>query len=225
MTRILVVDDETADPSSPGHQPARPRVRGRLAATGEEALVDVARDLPDLVLLDLGLPGIDGVDVIRGLRGWTSVPIIVLSAREGDPSKVEALDAGADDYVTKPFSINELLARVRASLRRHQPSARRSPSSRQRFHRRSGRPTSHSGRRVRAPHADGVGDRRESSYAIPDGWSPSASCCRRVGAAVRARDQLPAGPPRGDPPQARARPRPAALLHHRPGIGYRFEPS
>ena len=94
----------------------------RLAATGEEALVDVAANVPDLVLLDLGLPGIDGVDVIRGLRGWTSIPIIVLSARDGDPSKVEALDAGADDYVTKPFSIDELLARIRASLRRHQPT-------------------------------------------------------------------------------------------------------
>ncbi|HEY4609127.1 MAG TPA: winged helix-turn-helix domain-containing protein, partial [Ilumatobacteraceae bacterium] len=76
----------------------------------------------DLVLLDLGLPTLDGVDVIRGLRGWTSIPIIVLSARDGDLSKVAALDAGADDYVTKPFSINELLARLRATLRRHHPA-------------------------------------------------------------------------------------------------------
>ena len=93
-----------------------------LVSSGEEALTRAAAAPPDLVLLDLGLPGLDGLDVIRGLRLWTSVPIIVLSARDGDPAKVAALDAGADDYVTKPFSIAELLARVRASLRRHQPA-------------------------------------------------------------------------------------------------------
>ena len=73
---------------------------------------------PDVVIVDLGLPGIDGVDVIRGLRTWTAVPIIVLSAREQESEKVDALDAGADDYVTKPFGMGELLARVRASERR-----------------------------------------------------------------------------------------------------------
>ena len=122
MSRILVVDDEQQIRRALDINLRAHGYEVRLAGTGEEALVDVAANLPDLVLLDLGLPGIDGVDVIRGLRAWTSVPIIVLSAREGDPSKVEALDAGADDYVTKPFSINELLARVRASLRRHQPT-------------------------------------------------------------------------------------------------------
>jgi two-component system, OmpR family, KDP operon response regulator KdpE len=121
MTSILVVDDEQQIRRA---LDINLRAHGyvvRLAATGEEALVDAAAHLPDLVLLDLGLPGLDGIDVVRGLRGWTTVPIIVLSAREGDPSKVDALDAGADDYVTKPFSINELLARMRASLRRHHP--------------------------------------------------------------------------------------------------------
>jgi two-component system, OmpR family, KDP operon response regulator KdpE len=122
VSRILVVDDEQQIRRALDINLRAHGYDVRLAATGEEALVDVAANLPDLVLLDLGLPGIDGVDVIRGLRAWTSIPIIVLSAREGDPSKVEALDAGADDYVTKPFSINELLARVRASLRRHQPT-------------------------------------------------------------------------------------------------------
>ena len=92
-----------------------------LAATGEEALTEAASTAPDLVLLDLGLPNLDGVDVIRGLRSWTSIPIIVLSARDGDLSKVAALDAGADDYVTKPFGVDELLARVRAALRRATP--------------------------------------------------------------------------------------------------------
>ena len=88
------------------------------ATTGEQALVLAAERRPDAVILDLGLPGISGIDVIDGLRGWTSVPIIVLSARDGEASKVAALDAGADDYVTKPFGMGELLARLRAALRR-----------------------------------------------------------------------------------------------------------
>jgi two-component system, OmpR family, KDP operon response regulator KdpE len=92
-----------------------------LAATGEAALSVAARTHPDVVVLDLGLPGIDGTDVIRGLRGWSSVPIIVLSVRETESEKVEALDAGADDYVTKPFGMDELLARLRAALRRAVP--------------------------------------------------------------------------------------------------------
>ena len=73
------------------------------------------------MVLDLGLPGIDGIEVIRGLRGWTQVPIVVLSVREGERDKVAALDAGADDYVTKPFGMDELLARLRAALRRATP--------------------------------------------------------------------------------------------------------
>ncbi len=92
-----------------------------LAATGEEGLALAATNSPDLVLVDLGLPGIDGIEVIRGLRGWTNVPIITLSVREAERDKVAALDAGADDYVTKPFGMDELLARLRASLRRAQP--------------------------------------------------------------------------------------------------------
>ncbi len=121
--RILVVDDE---------QPIRRALKVNLAArgyvvdvaaTGEEALLLAAQSKPDAVLLDLGLPGIDGVEVIRGLRGWTHVPIIVLSARDGERDKVAALDAGADDYVTKPFGIEELLARLRAAVRRNKPVA------------------------------------------------------------------------------------------------------
>jgi len=89
-----------------------------LATSGEAALELAARHLPDVVVLDLGLPGIDGIDVVRGLRGWSEVPIIVLSARDSQADKVGALDAGADDYVTKPFAMDELLARLRAALRR-----------------------------------------------------------------------------------------------------------
>jgi two-component system KDP operon response regulator KdpE len=92
------------------------------AANGEDALRLAARHHPDAVVLDLGLPGMTGLDVIRGLRGWTTVPIIVLSARGAEHDKVAALDAGADDYVTKPFGMDELFARLRAALRRVAPS-------------------------------------------------------------------------------------------------------
>jgi two-component system, OmpR family, KDP operon response regulator KdpE len=122
VTRILIVDDEIQIRRALDINLRAHGYEVVLAASGEEALTEAAASVPDLVLLDLGLPGVDGVDVIRGLRGWTSIPIIVLSARDGDASKVAALDAGADDYVTKPFSINELLARLRATLRRHHPT-------------------------------------------------------------------------------------------------------
>jgi two-component system KDP operon response regulator KdpE len=93
------------------------------AHDGTGALQAASDKHPDVVILDLGLPDIDGVDVIRGLRGWTRVPIIVLSARQVSDDKVEALDAGADDYMTKPFGMDELLARLRAALRRVEPAA------------------------------------------------------------------------------------------------------
>jgi two-component system KDP operon response regulator KdpE len=120
--RVLVVDDE---PPILRALATNLKVRGYtvdLARTGEEALDLAARHRPDVVVLDLGLPGISGVEVIGGLRGWTQVPIIVLSARGAEHDKVAALDAGADDYVTKPFGMDELLARLRAALRRHAPA-------------------------------------------------------------------------------------------------------
>jgi len=89
-----------------------------VASSGAEALRTVAEVSPDLVILDLGLPDLDGVEVIHGVRGWSEVPIIVLSGRGAGPDKVAALDAGADDYVTKPFGMEELLARIRAVTRR-----------------------------------------------------------------------------------------------------------
>jgi two-component system KDP operon response regulator KdpE len=119
--RVLIVDDE-------------PQIRRTLelnlaargfdvdqASSGEVALDIAGRRHPDLVILDLGLPGMDGIDVVRKLREWSRVPIVVLSAREHETAKVAALEAGADDYVTKPFSMNELVARVRAALRRAAP--------------------------------------------------------------------------------------------------------
>ena len=118
VDRVLVVDDER-----PIRRALAANLKARgfeidLAASGEEALDLAARQHPDVVVLDLGLPGIDGVEVIEGLRGWSRVPIIVLSARDAEAAKIAALDAGADDYVTKPFGMGELLARVRAALRR-----------------------------------------------------------------------------------------------------------
>jgi len=122
MTRVLVVDDE---PQISRALAVNLQARGYdvdVAATGEKALDLAARTHPDAVILDLGLPGMDGTDVVAGLRGWTTVPIIVLTVRDAEADKVSALDAGADDYVTKPFGMDELLARLRAALRRAAPS-------------------------------------------------------------------------------------------------------
>jgi two-component system KDP operon response regulator KdpE len=121
MTRILVVDDEPQILRALATNLRARKYDVEVAGSGEAALTIAARKHPDLVILDLGLPGIDGVEVIQGLRGWTSVPIIVLSVRETERDKVAALDAGADDYVTKPFGMDELLARLRAALRRAAP--------------------------------------------------------------------------------------------------------
>ncbi len=118
MTTVLVIDDE---PQILRALRINLRVRQyevHTAGSGSEALELAAKHPPDLVILDLGLPDLDGVDVIHGLRGWTAAPIIVLSGRADSTDKVEALDAGADDYVTKPFGIDELLARMRAVSRR-----------------------------------------------------------------------------------------------------------
>ncbi len=121
MTRVLVVDDE---PQILRALRINLRVRNYdvdIAATGSAALEAAAKHPPDLVILDLGLPDLDGVEVIEGLRGWTQAPIIVLSGRADSTDKVVALDAGADDYVTKPFGMEELLARMRAAVRRSGP--------------------------------------------------------------------------------------------------------
>ena len=115
--RVLVVDDERS---------IRRFLKASLgsqfvifeATTGEEALTAVAANRPDVIILDLGLPDIDGVEVTRRLREWTQIPIIIVSVREQEKDKIAALDAGADDYLTKPFSVGELMARLRSALRR-----------------------------------------------------------------------------------------------------------
>ena len=115
--RVLVVDDERS---------IRRFLKASLgsqfvifeATSGEEALSAVASDRPDVIILDLGLPDLDGVEVIRRLREWSQIPIIIISVREQEKDKIAALDAGADDYLTKPFSVGELMARLRSALRR-----------------------------------------------------------------------------------------------------------
>src|SRR4051795_5946376 len=121
MTRVLVVEDERNLLRALGINLRARHYDVALAATGAEALDSAAQQPPDVVVLDLGLPDMDGRAIIEGLRGWTRVPIIVLSARTNQSDKVEALDAGADDYVTKPFGMDELLARLRAAVRRRTP--------------------------------------------------------------------------------------------------------
>ncbi|WP_305783361.1 response regulator [Symbioplanes lichenis] len=121
MSRILVVDDDDQLRRALRINLSARKYDVQTAADGTEALATAGHTPPDLAIVDLGLPDMDGVDVVRGLRGWTAVPIIVLSARDAQASKVEALDAGADDYVTKPFGMDELLARIRAALRRATP--------------------------------------------------------------------------------------------------------
>ena len=118
MTRVLVIDDE---PQILRALRINLSVRGYeviTAATGAAALRAAAEHRPDVIVLDLGLPDMSGIEVLEGLRGWLSAPVIVLSARIDSADKVEALDAGADDYVTKPFGMEELLARLRAAVRR-----------------------------------------------------------------------------------------------------------
>ena len=122
MTKVLVIDDEPALCRA-----LRVNLTARdydvsIAGDGTTGLATIARERPDVVILDLGLPDMDGEEVIRGVRGWSATPIIVLSAREQEQAKVAALDAGADDYVTKPFGMDELLARLRAAVRRALPA-------------------------------------------------------------------------------------------------------
>ena len=122
MSHILIVEDE---PALARALSITLRARGydtTVANTGSAGLERAADSHPDLILLDLGLPDLDGVSIIQAVRGWSQIPIVVLSARQTSADKVEALDAGADDYVSKPFAMDELLARIRAATRRADPA-------------------------------------------------------------------------------------------------------
>ena len=115
---ILVVEDDASVRNLISTTLKAHDYRYLTAATGESAVMEAASHNPDILLLDLGLPDLDGVEVIRRIRSWSNAPIIVISARSEDSDKIDALDAGADDYLTKPFSVDELLARLRATQRR-----------------------------------------------------------------------------------------------------------
>src|SRR5579864_4009493 len=118
MSLVLVVDDEAPMRRTLEIGLEASGYTVELAASGASALELARRERPDVVILDLGLPDMDGIAVAAALRSWSAVPIIVLSARGTEAAKVEALEAGADDYVTKPFGMDDLLARIRAALRR-----------------------------------------------------------------------------------------------------------
>jgi two-component system KDP operon response regulator KdpE len=130
LSKVIVVDDE---PQIVRALRTALRANGydvETTGTGEAAIDAAATWAPDVMILDLGLPDIDGFEVIRRLRGWSEIPIIILSARDARAEKIRALDLGADDFVNKPFAMDELLARIRATLRRRQPAAAASPRMR-----------------------------------------------------------------------------------------------
>ena len=129
MSKVLVVDDDAALARALDINLRAHGYDVTVAHDGRSALDGVAHLHPQVVILDLGLPDVDGIEVLEGIRGWSAVPVIVLSARATSGEKVQALDAGADDYVTKPFGMAELVARVRAAVRRGTPSADRSQGS------------------------------------------------------------------------------------------------
>ena len=179
----LVVDDE---PQILRAMRINLRARGYdvdVAAGRRHRAEAAAARPPDLVVLDLGLPDMEGIEVIRGLRGWTAVPIIVLSGRADSADKVAALDAGADDYVTKPFGVDELLARIRAVTRRIGAAADATPVvTVGGVHRRPRRPRTVDRRRaVRSGSPRPSGTCWRSCCATPASWSASGNCSRRCG--------------------------------------------
>ena len=205
MTLVLAVDDE---PQLLRALITNLRARGYEvdgATTGEIALEMAARHHPDVVVLDLGLPTLSGIEVIHGLRGWSDVPIIVLSARDAERDKIAALDAGADDYVTKPFGMGELLARVRAALRRGAPATEEADDRHRRVHHRSRRQARHERERRGAAHAHRVAPRGDARAQRGQARDPGRAAPRGVGPGVRDRDQLPARLHGAHPAQARAR--------------------
>lgn len=224
MSRILCVEDEPHLLRTLG---ANLRARGYdvdLAPSGERALELAAASKPDLVVLDLGLPGMSGVEVIRSLRHWTSVPIVVLSARDSEFDKIGALDAGADDYVSKPFGMGELLARLRAALRRPAPTEEPPAVVTDDF------TVDLAGRRV----ITAAGEAR----LTPTEWHLVEVLVRRAGRLVSSRELLQAvwGPQYGDETnylrvhlahiRRKLEPEPSRprYFHTEPGMGYRFEP-
>ena len=223
MSRILIVDDERPLLRALGaHLQAR-GLRGRSRRDRRSRAVarrDERRTTRRSSIS--GLPGIDGIEVVHGLRGWTAIPIIVLSARHQDSQKIMALDAGADDYVTKPFSMGELLARLRAALRRAKPGDEvlpvvETPDFRIDL---STKRATDARRRGDQAHADAVAPRRDPRAQPRPAREPAPAARGGVGSELREPDQLPPPVHGAAPAQVRARPRAPALLPHRAGHGH-----
>ena len=230
MTRVLVVDDEPQILRALHINLTARHYDVVTAATGKQALDAASHAHPDLIVLDLGLPDMDGVDVIHALRGWSKVPIVILSGRTQSEMKIRALEAGADDYVTKPFNVDELIARVRAVARRSSPADEA--------------PTVRFGDVVvdleahRVTRAGGNGAEPEDVRLTPTEWQLLQVLIRNPGKLITQRELLRAlrGPKYDDAghllrqymAQLRQKlepnpPRPRYLLTE-PGMGYRFQP-
>ncbi|GAB2758800.1 response regulator transcription factor [Terrabacter sp. AAH1] len=225
MTRVLVVDD---DPRLQRTLAIALRAHGHEVVTagdGRTAVQSVLEDAPDVVILDLGLPDLDGTEVLRRLRTGSAVPVIVLSARHESDDKIEALDLGADDYVTKPFGVEELLARVRAALRRGGPQGQHlEPMTTDHFR------LDFAERRATVAGAD--------VRLTPTEWRLLEALCREPGHLVSQQDLLRAvwGPSYGresnylrvyaNQLRRKLEPDPANPRHlvTEPGLGYRFTP-
>ncbi len=225
MTRVLVVDD---DPRLQRTLAIALRAHGHEVVTagdGRTAVQSVLEDAPDVVILDLGLPDLDGTEVLRRLRSGSAVPVIVLSARHESDDKIEALDLGADDYVTKPFGVEELLARVRAALRRGGPQGQHlEPMTTDHFR------LDFAERRATVAGAD--------VRLTPTEWRLLEALCREPGHLVSQQDLLRAvwGPSYGresnylrvyaNQLRRKLEPDPATPRHlvTEPGLGYRFTP-
>lgn len=224
MTRVLCVDDEPHLLRTLGANLKARSYEVDLADTGERALELAAAHRPDAVILDLGLPGMSGLEVIRALRHWTQVPIVVLSARDGEFDKIAALDAGADDFVTKPFGMGELLARVRAALRRGAPAEEAPVVSTPHFN------IDLVARRATGPSGE--------VRLTPTEWHVVEVLVRNAGRLVRSRDLLQQvwGPQYGDATnylrvhmahiRRKLEPEPGnpRYFHTEAGSGYRFDP-
>jgi two-component system KDP operon response regulator KdpE len=229
MTTVLVVDDEPQILRALRVNLAARGYDVLTASTGRQALDATAHHHPDVVVLDLGLPDMDGVAVVHGLRGWTQIPIIILSGRSQSIAKVQALDAGADDYVTKPFNVDELLARIRAV-------GRRSAGSDEAPIVQIGTTTVDlQEHRARKPSADGPVDVR----LTPTEWQLLETLVRNPGRLVSQRELIRAirGPNYDDAAhylrqfmaqlRRKLEPDPARprYLMTEPGMGYRFNPA
>jgi two-component system KDP operon response regulator KdpE len=223
MTKVLIVEDEPQLRRALAINLRARHYEVEVVGDGANALAAAAKDLPDIVILDLGLPDIDGVDVVSGLRGWTAVPIVVLSARDSQSEKVAALDAGADDYVTKPFGMDELLARLRASLRRAAPA--------------EDAPTVEAGDLVIDRRAKRVSRRGEDVRLTPTEWHLLEVLVRDPGRLIPGRQLLQEvwGPAYGEESnylrvymatlRRKLEDKPSTPRHliTEPGLGYRFE--